>query len=159
LKEARVLKDFKAFILRGNVVDLAIGIVIGVAFGAIVTSLVKDIIMPPIGLALSGIDFTNLIAVIKQGTPPGPYPTLADATAAGAVTINYGTFLLTIVSFIIIAAVVFFFVVRPVARLTAKKPAPAAAPTTKDCPYCYSNIPIRATRCPNCTSDLTKANA
>jgi large conductance mechanosensitive channel len=151
-----MLKDFKAFILRGNVVDLAIGIIIGIAFGAIVTSLVRDIIMPPIGLALSGIDFSSLMAVLKQGNPPGPYADPAAATAAGAVTINYGVFILTIISFIIIAAVVFFFVVRPVNHLTAKKPAPAAAPTTKDCPFCATAIPIKANRCPNCTSPLTK---
>ena len=151
-----MLKDFKAFILRGNVIDLAIGIVIGAAFGAIVASLVKDIIMPPIGLALSGIDFSSLMAVIKQGVPPGPYANPEAAIAAKAVTINYGTFLLTIISFLIIATVVFFFVVRPVVSMTAKKPAPPAAPTTKDCPYCYTNIPIKAVRCPNCTSELTK---
>ena len=151
-----MIKDFKAFILRGNVIDLAIGIVIGAAFGAIVASLVKDIIMPPIGLALSGIDFSSLMAVIKQGVPPGPYANPEAAIAAKAVTINYGTFLLTIISFLIIAAVVFFFVVRPVVSMTAKKPAPPAAPTTKDCPYCYTNIPIKAVRCPNCTSELAK---
>lgn len=138
-----MLKDFKAFIMRGNVVDMAVGIVIGAAFGAIVASLVKDIIMPPIGLALSGIDFSSLVVVIKQGTPP--------------VTINYGTFLLTVISFIIIALVVFFFIVRPVARLSAPKVAAApAAPTTKDCPYCATAIPVKATRCPNCTSELAR---
>lgn len=151
-----MLKDFKAFIMRGNVVDLAIGIIIGAAFGAVVTSLVKDIIMPPIGLALSGIDFSSLMAVIKQGTPPGPYADPAAAIAAKAVTINYGLFILSIVSFLVIAAVVFFFVVRPVNRLTAKKPAPVAAPTTKDCPFCATAIPIKANRCPNCTSELTR---
>jgi large conductance mechanosensitive channel len=153
-----MLKDFKAFILRGNVIDLAIGIVIGAAFGAVVASLVKDIIMPPIGLALSGIDFSSLMAVIKQGTPPGPYTDPAAAIAAKAVTINYGTFLLTVISFLVIAAVIFFFVVRPMVSLTTRKPtpAPAAAPTTKDCPFCYTAIPIKATRCPNCTSELAK---
>ncbi len=151
-----MLKDFKAFITRGSVIDLAIGIVIGAAFGAIVTSLVKDIIMPPIGLALSGIDFASLMVVIKQGVPPAPYANPAAATDAGAVTINYGNTILTIVSFLIIAAVIFFLVVRPLVAMT-RKPAPApAAPTTKDCPFCYSNIPIKATRCPNCTSELTK---
>ena len=150
-----MLKDFKAFIMRGNVVDLAIGIVIGAAFGAVVASLVKDIIMPPIGMALSGIDFSSLMVVIKNGVPPGPYADPAAAIAAKAVTINYGVFLLTVISFLVIAAVVFFFVVRPVARLTAK-PAPPAAPTTKDCPYCATVIPIKAQRCPNCTSELVK---
>jgi large conductance mechanosensitive channel len=152
-----VIKDFKGFIMRGNVVDMAIGIIIGAAFGAIVASLVRDIIMPPIGLALSGIDFSSLMVVIKQGVPPGPYADPATALAAKAVTINYGTFLLTVISFIIIAAVVFFLIVRPLVRATApKKPAEAPAPTTKDCPRCYTAIPIKATRCPNCTSELPK---
>jgi large conductance mechanosensitive channel len=154
-----LLKDFKAFIMRGNVVDLAIGVVIGAAFGAIVTSLVKDIIMPPIGLLLSGVDFSSLMVVLKEGTTPGPYVDPAAATAAGAVTMNYGVFILTLISFIIIAAVVFFFVVRPVARMRAPKEVPAAAPaapTTKDCPYCYSSVSIKATRCPHCTSELGK---
>ena len=153
-----MLKDFKAFIMRGNVVDLAVGIVIGVAFGAIITSLVKDIIMPPIGLALSGIDFSTLMIVLKEGTPPGPYLNPAAAIEAGAVTMNYGVFLLTIISFIIIALVVFFFVVRPIARMQASKKVeePAAAPTTRECPYCFSSISIKATRCPDCTSELAK---
>ncbi len=151
-----MLKDFKAFILRGNVVDLAVGLIIGAAFGVIVTSLVNDIIMPPIGLALSGIDFSSLMVVIHQGNPVGPYATPAIAKAAGAVTINYGTFLLAVISFLVIAAVVFFFVVRPTVHFAApKKAAEPAAPATKDCPYCYTAIPVRATRCPNCTSELT----
>jgi large conductance mechanosensitive channel len=152
-----MLKDFKAFIMRGNVVDMAVGIIIGAAFGAIVTSLVADVIMPPIGLALGKIDFTNLLVILKQGTPPGPYATLAAAQAAKAVTINYGHFINTIVSFLILAAVIFFFVVRPIAKLGApKKEAAPAEPTTKECPYCFSNISKKATRCPNCTSTLTK---
>ena len=152
-----MLKDFKAFIMRGNVVDMAVGIIIGAAFGAIVSSLVKDVIMPPIGLALGKIDFSNLAIVLKQGTTPAPYESLAAAQAAGAVTLNYGVFINTIISFIIIAFVVFFFIIRPIARMQApKKAAAPAAPTTKECPFCYTNIPIRATRCPNCTSSLTK---
>jgi large conductance mechanosensitive channel len=152
-----MLKDFKAFIMRGNVVDMAVGIIIGAAFGAIVTSLVADIIMPPIGLALGKIDFSNLLVILKQGTPPGPYATLATAQAAKAVTINYGHFINTIVSFLILAAVIFFFVIRPIAKLnTPKKASAPAEPTTKECPYCFSNIPKKATRCPNCTSTLTK---
>jgi large conductance mechanosensitive channel len=152
-----MLRDFKAFIMRGSVVDLAIGIVIGAAFGAVVASLVKDVIMPPIGLALAGIDFSSLMVVLKQGTPPGPYADPSAAIAAKAVTINYGTFLLTIISFLVIAAVVFFFIVRPMARAFApKKAAEAPAPVVKDCPYCYTAIPIKATKCPNCTSALTK---
>jgi large conductance mechanosensitive channel len=151
-----VLKDFKAFIMRGSVVDLAIGIVIGVAFGAIINSLVKDIIMPPVGLALGKVDFTNLFVILHQGTVAGPYPSLAEAQAAGAVSINYGVFINTIVSFLIIAVVVFFLVVRPIARMHARQKAAEAAPApnTKECPYCYSTIPIKATRCPNCTSEL-----
>jgi large conductance mechanosensitive channel len=151
-----VLKDFKAFIMRGSVVDLAIGIVIGVAFGAIISSLVKDVIMPPIGLALGKVDFTNLFVILHQGTVAGPYPSLAEAQAAGAVSINYGVFINTIVSFLIIAVVVFFLVVRPITQLRARQKAAEAAPApnTKECPYCYSTIPIKATRCPNCTSEL-----
>ncbi|HTY81723.1 MAG TPA: large-conductance mechanosensitive channel protein MscL [Dehalococcoidales bacterium] len=152
-----MLKDFKAFIMRGNVVDMAVGIIIGAAFGAIVTSLVADIIMPPIGLGLGKINFSNLMWVLKQGTTPGPYATLAAAQAAKAVTINYGQFINTVVSFLILAAVIFFFVVRPIAHLNApKKAAAPAEPTTKECPFCYSTISKKATRCPNCTSDLAR---
>jgi large conductance mechanosensitive channel len=152
-----MLKDFKAFIMKGNVVDMAVGIIIGVAFGAIVGSLVKDVIMPPVGLALGKIDFSNLAIALKQGATPGPYASLAAAQAAGAVTLNYGLFINTIINFLIIALVVFFFIIRPIARMQApKKVAAPAAPTTKECPFCYTNIPIKATRCPNCTSPLTK---
>ncbi len=152
-----MLKDFKTFIMRGNVVDMAVGIMIGVAFGAIVSSLVKDVIMPPIGLAFGNIDFSNLVIVIKQGSTPGPYESLAAAQAAGAITLNYGLFINTIISFLMIAFVVFFFIIRPIARMQAPKKAPEpAVPTTKECPFCYTNIPIKATRCPNCTSPLTK---
>jgi large conductance mechanosensitive channel len=151
-----MLKDFKAFIMRGNVVDMAVGIIIGVAFGAIVTSIVKDVIMPPVGLALGNIDFANLLVVIKQGTPAGPYSSLAAAQAAGAVSINYGQFINTIINFLIIAAVAFFFIVRPIAKLQAPKKVEAPlAPATKDCPFCFSKININARRCPNCTSQLT----
>jgi large conductance mechanosensitive channel len=150
-----MFKDFKAFILRGNVVDMAVGIVIGVAFGAIIASLVKDIIMPPIGLALNNIDFSNLLIVLKQGTVAGPYASLAAAQAAGAVTLNYGLFINVIINFLIIAAVVFFLVIRPIAHLTTgKKAKEPAAPTTKECPYCLTAIPLKATRCPHCTSEL-----
>jgi large conductance mechanosensitive channel len=152
-----MLKDFKAFIMRGNVVDMAVGIIIGVAFGAIVSSLVQDVIMPPIGLALGKIDFSNLAFIMKQGTPPGPYASLAAAQAAGAVTLNYGQFINTVINFLIIACVVFFFVVRPIARMQApRKAAEPAAPTTKECPFCHTDIPIKATRCPHCTSALKK---
>ncbi len=149
-------KDFKSFIMRGNVVDMAIGIIIGVAFSAIVNSAVKDIIMPPIGMVLGNVDFSNLFAVLQSGSVPGPYLTLADAQAAGAVTINYGLFVNTIVNFLIVAAVVFFLIIRPVARMQSqKKAAESPAPTTKECPFCFTNIPVKATRCPNCTSPLT----
>lgn len=150
-----MLKDFKAFITRGNMVDLAVGIIIGVAFGAIITSLVNDILMPPIGLALGNIDFSNLTIIIKEGLTPGPYVSLAAAKAAGAISINYGQFINTVINFLIIAAVIFFFVIRPIARMHApKKAAVPAVPSTKDCPYCATSISIKATRCPNCTSEL-----
>jgi large conductance mechanosensitive channel len=152
-----MLKDFKAFIMRGNVVDMAVGIIIGAAFAAIVTSLVKDVIMPPIGLLLGNIDFSNLTIVLKEGTPAAPYATLAAAQEAKAVTLNYGLFINTIITFLILAAVIFLFVVRPIAKLTMpKKAAAPAAPTTKECPFCYSSVNIKATKCPNCTSTLTK---
>ncbi len=145
-------KDFKEFLMRGNVLDLAVGIIIGAAFGSIVNSFVKDIIMPPIGLLLGHVDFTNLF-INLSGTN---YPSLAAAQAAGAPTINYGVFINTIINFIIVAFVI-FLVVRWFNRLreSSKKPAPAQAPTTKDCPYCFTNIDIKATRCPACTSELS----
>jgi len=153
-----MLKDFKAFIMRGNVVDLAVGIVIGVAFGAIVTSFVNDVLMPPIGLALGNVDFSNLFVVLKEGTSPGPYVSLAAAKDAGAVSINYGVFINAIINFLIIAIVVFFFIVRPIARLHTRQQAQEAKPepTTRECPFCFSNIAIKATRCPNCTSQLSE---
>jgi large conductance mechanosensitive channel len=150
-----MLQDFKAFIMRGNVIDMAVGIIIGIAFGLVVNSLVKDIIMPPIGLALGNVDFTNLFVVLKAGSTPGPYASLAAAQAAGAVTINYGAFINAVVNLLIIAAVVFFLIVRPIAKMQAfKKAKEPAAPTTKECPYCFTSIPVKANRCPNCTSEL-----
>jgi large conductance mechanosensitive channel len=157
-EETRMLQDFKAFITRGNVIDMAVGIIIGIAFGLVVNSFVKDIIMPPIGLALGNVDFVNLFVVLKEGLTPGPYASLAAAQAAGAVTINYGTFINAVVNLLIIAAVVFFLIVRPIAKLQAlKKAKEPAAPTTKECPYCATSIPIKAGRCPNCTSELKMA--
>lgn len=145
-------KDFKEFILRGNVVDLAVAVIIGAAFGAIVTSLVNDLIMPPIGLLLGNVDFADLFMVLKEGTKAaGPYATLADAQAAGAVTLNYGVFLSRVVTFLIVAFAV-FMMVRTLKRL--KRAEPAAAPVTKECPFCASTIAIKATRCPNCTSQI-----
>ncbi len=148
-----MLKEFKEFALRGNAVDMAVGIIIGAAFGAIVTSLVNDILMPPIGLLLGGIDFANQFFMLRAGTPAGPYASLADAKAAGAVTINYGVFINQIISFLIVAVVV-FLLIRTINRLRREKPAPPAEPTTRECPYCLSAIPIKATRCAYCTSEL-----
>ncbi len=150
-----MLKEFKEFAMRGNMVDMAVGIIIGAAFGTIVASLVADIIMPPIGLALGDVDFSNLFAVIKDGTPAGPYLSLDEAKAAGAVTINYGVFVLTLISFIIIALAL-FFLVRAInkAKRSMESPAVPAEPTTKECPYCMSAIPIKASRCAFCTSQL-----
>ena len=152
-----MLQDFKAFIMRGNVIDMAVGIIVGVAFGLVVNSLVKDVIMPPIGLALGNVDFANLFAVLKEGATPGPYASLAAAQTAGAVTINYGVFINAIINLLIIAAAVFFLIVRPIAKLQARKKVEAPAPATKECPYCFTAIPIKASRCPNCTSALKTA--
>jgi len=151
-----MLKDFKTFIMRGNVVDLAIGIVVGVAFGAIINSFVKDVLMPPIGLLLGDVDFANLFAVLKEGTVAGPYASLTAAQEAGAVTINYGVFINSIINFLIIAFTVFFFVIRPINKMHERRKAKEVAPepTTKECPYCITEVPIKATRCPNCTSEL-----
>jgi large conductance mechanosensitive channel len=148
-----MFKEFKEFAMRGNVVDMAVGIIIGAAFGTIVKSLVADVIMPPIGLLLGNVDFTNLFVVLKEGATAGPYPSLADAQAAGAVSINYGTFINTIISFIIVAFAI-FFLIRSINKLKRKEEAPPPEPTTKECPYCITTIPIKATRCPNCTSEL-----
>src|SRR5208282_4783901 len=142
-----MFKEFKEFAMRGNVMDMAVGIIIGAAFGRIVTSLVNDILMPPIGLLLGKVDFSTLFVNIS-GTH---YDTLAQAKAAGAATINYGLFLNTLIDFVIVAFVI-FLMVRQINRWN--KPVPAPAPATKDCPYCYSAIPVKATRCPNCTSEL-----
>jgi large conductance mechanosensitive channel len=148
-----MFKEFKEFATKGNVVDMAVGIVVGAAFGAIVASFVADVIMPPIGLLLGKVDFSNLFAVLKSGAVPGPYASVAAAKQAGAVTLNYGAFINTIISFLIIAFAV-FLVIRQINKLRAKPEAPAAAPATKECPYCYSAIAIKATRCPFCTSTL-----
>jgi large conductance mechanosensitive channel len=142
-----MLKEFKEFVMRGNVVDLAVGIVIGAAFGKIVTSLVNDILMPPIGLVLGKVDFANMFIDLSGGQ----HPTVAAAKAAGAATINYGMFLNTIIDFLIVALVI-FLVIRQVNRIK-REPAPAPAPT-KDCTFCFTAIPIKAVRCPNCTSQL-----
>ncbi len=142
-----MLKEFKEFAMRGNVLDMAIGIIIGAAFGKIVTTLVSDVVMPPIGLILGKVDFSNLFINLSDK----PYHTIAEAKAAGAATINYGLFINSVLDFIIVAFVV-FLMVRQVNRM--RRPEPAAAPVTKECPYCLSAIPLKASRCPQCTSDL-----
>ena len=142
--------EFKKFAMRGNVMDMAVGIVIGAAFGRIVTSFVNDVLMPPIGLLLGSVDFSNFFLTLKGG---GDYATLADAQKAGAVTLNYGVFVTAVISFLIVAFAV-FLLVKQVNRWQAQ-PAPAPAePTTRPCPYCLSDIPVKATRCGYCTSQL-----
>jgi large conductance mechanosensitive channel len=148
-----MVKDFKEFIMRGNVVDLAVAVIIGAAFGKIVSSLVNDVLMPPIGLILGNVDFSNLFVNLSSTS----YKSLAEAKASGAATINYGVFLNAVVDFLIIAFVI-FLLVRAVSRMKRLQAAPApASPTTKDCPYCFSSIPIKATRCAYCTSELKAA--
>jgi large conductance mechanosensitive channel len=148
-----MFKEFKEFAMRGNVVDMAVGIIIGGAFGTIVKSLVDDVIMPPIGLLLGGVDFSDLFITLKEGAAAGPYATLAAAQQAGAVTISYGVFLNSVISFLIVAFAV-FLLVRSINKLRSQQEAPPAEPTTKACSFCCSEIPIKATRCPNCTSEL-----
>jgi large conductance mechanosensitive channel len=145
-----MFKEFKAFAMRGNVLDMAVGIIIGAAFGRIITSFVNDIIMPPLGLVIGKVDFSSLFLNIS-GTA---YPTLAAAKAAGAATINYGVFLNTILDFLIVAFAI-FLLVRQVNRWS--KPAAAPVPTTRECPYCMTQIPLKATRCPACTSEVRPA--
>jgi large conductance mechanosensitive channel len=150
-----MFKEFKKFAMRGNVMDMAVGIIIGASFGKIVDSLVADIIMPPIGLALGKVDFSNLFITLKEGATAAPYASIAAAKAAGAVTLNLGLFINTVISFVIVAFSVFIMIkgLNKVYEL-GEKPAEAAAPTTKECPYCFSTIAIKATRCPSCTSDI-----
>jgi len=148
-----MLKEFKEFAMRGNVVDMAVGIIIGAAFGAIVKSLVDDVLMPVIGLLLGNVDFANFFFVLKAGKVPGPYATLAEAKAASAVTLSYGLFINAIVTFLIVAFAV-FLLVKQINALKRDKEVPAAAPTTKECPFCLSTVPLKATRCPHCTSEL-----
>ncbi len=145
-----MLKEFREFAMRGNVLDMAVGIIIGAAFGKIITSLVNDVIMPPIGLVLGKVDFSNLFFNLSGK----PYATLAEAKAAGAATVNYGLFLNTVLDFVIVAFAI-FLLIRQVNRFKAKPQPPSA--TTKDCPYCVSTIPLNAVRCPHCTSELKAA--
>ena len=146
-----MFKEFKEFAMRGNMIDMAVGIIIGAAFGTIVASLVNDVIMPPIGMLLGNVDFADLFVVLREGSVAGPYVSLAAAKEAGAVTLNYGAFINTIINFLIVAFAI-FLLIRNINRL--KRPVPAGAPTTKECPFCLSAIPLKATRCPSCTSDV-----
>lgn len=149
-----MFKEFREFAMKGNVVDMAVGIIIGVAFGAIIKSLVSDVIMPPVGLLLGNVDFSNLFIVLKHGQAAGPYMVLSEAKKAGAVTMNYGLFVNTVINFAVVAFAM-FLVVRGMNRLSRKQEeAPAPAPTTKECPYCLSVIPLKATRCAHCTAEL-----
>jgi len=148
-----MLKEFKEFAMRGNVVDMAVGIIIGAAFGTIIASLVSEVLMPPIGLLLGNMDFSNLFLVLKEGKTAGPYATVAAAKAAGAVTLNYGLFVNTVVNFLIVAFAIFFLI----RGMNALKKKEAVQPTTKECPHCLSTIPIKATRCGHCTSELKAA--
>jgi large conductance mechanosensitive channel len=147
-----MMKEFKEFAVKGNVMDMAVGIIIGAAFGTIVKSFVADVIMPPIGLLLGGVDFANLFIILKDGVAgAGSYLTLADAQAAGATTLNYGQFINTIISFLIVGFAI-FIVIKNMNRLKKEEPAPVAEPTTKECSQCYSTIHIKAVKCPHCTS-------
>ena len=147
-----MLKEFKEFAIKGNAVDMAVGIIIGAAFGSIITSLVKDIIMPPITLLTGGLDFSNKFVVLRDAPGAGVFTTAADAAKAGAVTWNYGVFVTLIVNFLIVAFSI-FLLVRALNKM--RQPAPgAAAPVSKECPFCTMTIPIKATRCPHCTSEM-----
>jgi large conductance mechanosensitive channel len=148
-----MFKEFREFAMRGSVLDMAVGIIIGVAFGAIVSSLVADVLMPPIGLLLGKVDFSNLYVILTAGQTPGPYASLAAAQQAGAVTLNYGQFINKIISFLIVAFSL-FLIIRRMNRMKKKAEAPAA--TTKDCPFCATAVPLKAVRCPHCTSELPK---
>lgn len=152
-----MFKDFKEFAMRGSVVDMAVGIVIGAAFGTIVKSFVDDVLMPPIGLLLGNVDFANLFITLKEGAKAaGPYASLAAAKQAGAVTLNLGLFINTIISFTIVAFAV-FLVIKGINRMKREQEAPAAEPATKECPFCFTAIPLQASRCPHCTSQLAAA--
>jgi large conductance mechanosensitive channel len=148
-----MLKEFREFAMRGNVLDMAVGIIIGAAFGAIISSMVDDVIMPPIGMLLGNVDFTDLYFILQTGEIAGPYTTLTAAQEAGAVTVNYGLFLNTLVNFLIVAFAM-FLLIRSINRLQQEDEDPPKKPATKDCPYCFSEISIKATRCPSCTSEL-----
>ena len=150
-----MIGEFKKFVMRGNVLDMAVGIIIGAAFGGIVGSFVNDIVMPPIGLLLGKVDFANMYLILKQGTEAAPYASLAAAKTAGAVTLNYGNFITLFINFLIVAFAVFMMVKAVNSMKKKEEPASAPEPTTKDCPYCYTAIPLKARRCPHCTSELS----
>ncbi len=152
-EESYMFKEFKEFAMKGNVVDMAVGIIIGGAFGTIVKSLVDHVIMPPVGLLLGGVDFSSFFLLLKDGKTPPPYPSLAEAQAAGAVSLNYGLFINSVISFLIVAFAL-FLLIKGMNQLRREQAAPEAEPTTKDCPFCHTAIPIPATRCPHCTSQL-----
>ena len=149
-------KEFKEFVIKGNAVDLAVGVIIGAAFAGIVNSLVKDILMPPVGLLTGGLDFSNKFLVLKAAPSGGSFHTAAEAAKSGAVTWNYGNFITLVINFVIVAFCI-FLVVKAMNRL--KRPSPAAAPVSKECPACAMTIPIKATRCPHCTTELSGAAA
>ncbi len=149
-----ILKEFKEFAVKGNAMDMAVGIIIGGAFGGVVSSLVKDVIMPPIGMALGNVDFKDIFMVLREGATPGPYLSLAQAQEAGAITMNIGVFVNSVISFLIVAFAV-FILVKNLNRLR-RPPAPAPKPPVKICPYCFTEIPKKALRCPACTSTLEK---
>lgn len=151
-----MMNEFKQFVMRGNVIDMAVGIIIGGAFTKIVNSMVADIMMPPLGLLMGQVDFSNWFVVIKEGAQTaGPYATLAAAQAAGATTLNIGNLLNSVISFLIVAFCI-FMLIKAINKLDRKKAEAPAEPTTKDCPFCFTSIDIRATKCPHCTSDLNK---
>lgn len=150
-----MFKDFKEFAMRGNVVDMAVGIILGAAFGTIVKSLVDDVMMPVLGLMVKGVDFSNLFVLLRAGQPAGPYTTLAAAQSAGAVTLNAGVFMNAVISFVLVAFAV-FLMVRGMNKMHKKQAAPAV-PTTRECPDCLSTVPLRARRCAHCTSQLAAA--
>jgi large conductance mechanosensitive channel len=154
----RIIEEYQKFAIRGNVVDMAVGIIIGAAFNGIVQSLVKDVLTPPLGLLMGGVDFTNLFVVLKEGTTPGPYATLEAARSAGAATINLGVFINALVSFLLVSFAV-FLLVRYINEMREPDTGPPPPPTTKKCPHCISDVPIQATRCPHCTSELEEAEA
>lgn len=148
-----MIKEFKKFAMRGNVLDMAVGVILGASFGSVVRSLVDDVIMPPIGLLLGNVDFSNLFIVLRDGDVPGPYLSIAEAHLAEAVTLNYGLFINTIITFLIVAFAV-FLLIRSVNIIQSAEEEPPSEPSTKECQLCFMDIPIDAIRCPQCTSDL-----